>query len=125
MTGPPFGALRPGGLDRAVIAATSALPDNWLGLRLQEPGPNRDAIGAWIEVRAGDATQSREVTVGGGHAGGQLGWIQFGLGPATSAEVRVQWPDGEQGPWQSVTGDGHVIFDRAAGAPRPWQPPKD
>ena len=56
----------------------------------------------------------REVTVGGGHAGGQLGWIQFGLGPATSAEVRVQWPDGEQGPWQSVTADGHVILDRAA-----------
>jgi FkbM family methyltransferase len=30
----PFGALRPGWLDRTVIAATSALPDNWLGLRL-------------------------------------------------------------------------------------------
>jgi len=34
MTGPPFGALRPGPLDRAVIALTSALPDSWLGLRL-------------------------------------------------------------------------------------------
>jgi FkbM family methyltransferase len=34
MTIPPFGALRPGALDRAVIAATSALPDSWLGLRL-------------------------------------------------------------------------------------------
>lgn len=34
MTGPPFGALRPGPLDRAVIALTSALPDTWLGLRL-------------------------------------------------------------------------------------------
>src|SRR5436853_6343203 len=34
MTGPPFGALRPGRLDRAVIAATSALPDTWAGLRL-------------------------------------------------------------------------------------------
>jgi FkbM family methyltransferase len=29
-----FGALRPGWLDRTVIAATSTLPDNWLGLRL-------------------------------------------------------------------------------------------
>ncbi len=29
--------------------------------------------------------QRREVTVGGGHAGGQLGWIHFGLGPATRA----------------------------------------
>lgn len=36
MTGPsaPFGALRPGRLDSLVIAATSALPDSWLGLRL-------------------------------------------------------------------------------------------
>ena len=34
MTGPPFGALRPGRLDRAVSAATSALPDTWAGLRL-------------------------------------------------------------------------------------------
>lgn len=33
-TAGPFGALRPRRLDRAVIAATSRLPDNWLGLRL-------------------------------------------------------------------------------------------
>ncbi len=30
----PYGALAPGWLDRAVIAATSRLPANWLGLRL-------------------------------------------------------------------------------------------
>jgi FkbM family methyltransferase len=29
-----YGALAPGWLDRVVIAATSRLPDNWLGLRL-------------------------------------------------------------------------------------------
>ena len=37
-------------------------------------------IGAWIEVTVGETTLRREVTVGGGHAGGQLGWIHFGLG---------------------------------------------
>ena len=46
------------------------------------PDPNRDAIGAWVEVKVGDATLRRELTVGGGHVGGQLGWIHFGLGPA-------------------------------------------
>src|SRR5437868_5145247 len=30
----PFGARAPGWLDRKVLAATSRLPDNWLGLRL-------------------------------------------------------------------------------------------
>ena len=44
-----------------------------------------DAIGAWIEVRTGDQVQRRELTVGGGHAGGQLGPIHFGLGDATDA----------------------------------------
>src|SRR5581483_1178373 len=31
---PEFGALAPGFLDRAVIAVTSRMPNNWLGLRL-------------------------------------------------------------------------------------------
>ncbi len=30
----PYGVRTPGRLDRAIIAATSRLPDNWLGLRL-------------------------------------------------------------------------------------------
>ena len=44
----------------------------------------------------------REVTVGGGHAGGQLGPIHFGLGSADEARVRVTWPDGEVGDWMDV-----------------------
>ena len=55
-------------------------------MRAQQPGANRDAIGGWIEVRAGDKTQLRELTVGGGHVSGQLGPIHFGLG--TAAERR-------------------------------------
>ena len=44
---------------------------------------NRDAIGAWIEVRCGDGkVMRREITVGGGHASGELGWRHFGLGDA-------------------------------------------
>ena len=69
----------------------------WIAIRLRQPAPNVDAIGAWVEVRAGDRTVVREVTVGGGHAGGQLGWIHVGLGDADEAEVRVTWPDGETG----------------------------
>ena len=68
------------------------------GAPAADGGANRDAIGAWVEVTVGDRVISREVTVGGGHAGGQLGWIHFGLGEADRAEVRVTWPDGEDGP---------------------------
>ena len=54
---------------------------HWLDVRPTQPAPNVDAIGAWIEVRIGESVMRREVTVGGGHAGGELGWQHFGLGP--------------------------------------------
>ena len=66
----------------------------WLAVALAQDGPNRDAIGAWIEVRAGGTITAREVTTGGGHAGGQLGPVHFGVGSAKRAGVRVRWPDG-------------------------------
>ena len=64
----------------------------WVAVRLRQPAPNVDAVGAWVETRIGDRTTIREVTVGGGHAGGQLGWIHVGLGDADEVEVRVSGP---------------------------------
>jgi hypothetical protein len=101
-------------------AETPAAIGNWIGLRLTEPAPNRDAIGAWVEVKAGDRTLQREVTVGGGHASGQLGWIHFGLGGAGDAQVRVTWPGGEVGPWIPVSANGYVTIDRGAAQAVPW-----
>jgi enediyne biosynthesis protein E4 len=96
---------------------------HWLGVQLSEPGANRDAIGSWIEVRAGDTTIEREVTVGGGHVSGRLGPTHFGLGAADRAEVRVTWPDGEQGPWMPVAADQYVTLDRGTGDAAPWSLP--
>ena len=96
---------------------------HWLAVRLRQPAPNVDAIGAWVEVRVGDRTVLREITVGGGHAGGKLGWIHTGLGDADTAEVRVQWPDGETGPWMTVGADQFVSIERGATQPIPWSPP--
>jgi len=72
-------------------------------------------------VRTGDRIQRREVTVGGGHGSGQLGWISFGLGSETTAEVRVTWPDGHVGPWEEIAADGFALVSRDGGA-TPWQP---
>ncbi len=94
---------------------------HWIELRLRQDGPNRDAVGAWIEVRAGRTTQRREVVVGGGHASGQLGWVHFGLGAATDAAIRVQWPDGTWSAEATLPADGLAIVDRATGI-EPWQP---
>jgi hypothetical protein len=83
-----------------------------VALWLRQGGSNRDAIGAFVEVKTDAGVQSREITIGGGHAGGQLGWRHFGLGAATTAEVRVIWPDGLAGGWQSVAADGFYLIDR-------------
>jgi hypothetical protein len=89
---------------------------HWLGIRLHQAGSNPDAIGAWIEVRAEGRTTAREVTVGGGHASGALVPTHVGLGQATGAEVRVQWPDGTWGPWLPADIDRTVTIERGAGA---------
>ena len=76
---------------------------NWLLLRAEQPAPNVDVVGGWIEVRVGERVQSREITIGGGHASGTAGFEHFGLGPATHAEVRMIWPDGVTSDWTVVT----------------------
>ena len=68
---------------------------NWTEIKLVEPNPNRNAIGARISVKTGARTQTRFVDVGGGDASGHAGLIHVGLGTAERAEIRVQWPDGE------------------------------
>lgn len=97
---------------------------NWVELRLSQPAPNPGAIGARVELRAGDLPVSREVTVGGGHVSGQYGLMHFGMGAADTAEVRVVWPDGTAGDWLSVPANGFVVIDRDAGV-QPWSPARD
>ena len=91
---------------------TSHKAGHWIQIKLQQPSPNRDAIGAWLEVRRGSAVMRREITVGGGHVSGQSGWWHFGLGDATEAEMRVIWPDGTSSDWQHASGDNFYIMER-------------
>lgn len=95
---------------------------NWLAVQLHQPAPNVDAIGAWVEVRINGRTTTREVTVGGGHVSGDLGWIHFGLGDAVTAEVRVTFPGAPAGDWMTVDANGFYEITRGDGAPKRWTP---
>lgn len=111
---------------RNVGAGTPARPGalgNWLALQIVQGPPNASAIGAWVEVRTGGRVQRRELTIGGGHASGQLGWIHFGLGEAATADVRVAWPGGEIGPWQPVMANTFDVVRRGAGSAERWSKP--
>ena len=85
---------------------------HWLQIVLRQEGANRNAIGAWIEVRAQGRIRRHEVVVGGGHVSGQAGWTHVGLGGAQAAEVRVQWPDGHWSPWQRTATNRFLLIER-------------
>jgi enediyne biosynthesis protein E4 len=94
---------------------------HWVELQALHDGPNRNAIGAWIELRVGDRVQRRELTVGGGHASGQQTWLHFGLGEAQRAEARIIWPDGTADDWRAVEADAFYQMRRGEGPVR-WTP---
>jgi enediyne biosynthesis protein E4 len=98
---------------------------NWLGVAPRQEPPNPTAVGAWVEVRLGNHVQPAEVTVGGGHAGGEAGPMHFGLGDAESAEIRVIWPDGEVGPWISAAANQVVEIERGVGTFTTLTPMRD
>ncbi len=108
--------------DGAELWRNGGVVGSWLQLRLDHPGANRDGIGAWVEMKAGDRLIRREITAGGGHASGHLGWRHFGLGGADAAEVRVIWPDGNTGDWQAVAADGFYTL-RPGAMPEVWAVP--
>ncbi len=104
------------GADWELWRNATATAGHWAALALRQPGPNRDAVGAWIEIEAEGRTLWREVTVGGGHAGGTLGPEHFGLGAAIRARARVHWPDGPVSAWADLALDRTLTLSRDGAA---------
>lgn len=74
---------------------TDSAATNYLQLELVgSGGSNRAAVGARVEVKTSETTQTRYVDGGHGQWGNQEDLIQHvGLGGACEAEVTVTWPD--------------------------------
>lgn len=108
-------------LDIAVINRRAPLeiyqnitPDtgNWISITLSQPAPNLNAIGAWIEVDDGSQIHAREITVGGGHAGGTAGPQHFGLRAAKDVKIRIIWPGGKVSDWTDVSASQRLTLSR-------------
>lgn len=95
---------------------------NWLQIELQQDGANRDAVGATILVKSGNATRLRKVQIGGGHASSHAGFVHVGTGVAERAQIRVQWPDGEWSPAYRVFANNFVIIKRGQSEAHYWYP---
>ncbi len=106
-------------------ASTPVPMGNWLQLRLKQTGANRDAIGAWVEIDLGSSGKPilrQELTVGGGHASGHLGWVHFGLGNTQKVKIRVRWPFESWSEWLHADANQFYVFERERGLTR-WSAP--
>jgi len=71
------------------------LGHNWLRLKLVGTRTNRDAIGAWIRVRVGNQTLSRQVMPTRSYLSQSELPVTIGLGTATQvSSVEIMWPTG-------------------------------
>jgi hypothetical protein len=90
---------------------------HWLRIRLVGEPPNRDAVGAWVDLTAGGVVQRRQVMPTRSYLAQVELPLTFGIGPATSVDALVvTWPDGTS---QSVSVgeqvDRLLVVERAAG----------
>ena len=71
------------------------LKHHWLRLKLVGTKSNRDAIGAWVKVRVGSQTLSRQVMAARSYLSQSELPVTFGLGPASRVdEIAIAWPGG-------------------------------
>ena len=94
------------------IYQNASTAGNWLLVDVKISDHNSQGVGSFIEVQYSGGTQTREITVGGGHAGGSAGLHHFGVGADMNAKMRVIWPDGEKGPWQTVATNQVITLAR-------------
>ncbi len=104
----PAGLLRNTGAER-----------HWISFELVGTRSNRDAVGARIRVRAGDAWQTRVVASGSGYLSGSSLHQHFGLGDAdTVDEVEISWPSGLRSRLRSLSANRayHVVEEAELGS---------
>ncbi len=95
----------------------SSQPWSWIAFDLRGGAPNRDAIGALVEVEAGGTTRVRRLYAGEGYLSSSSPRLHFGLG--ASEEVRaatVRWPDGEVTRYEGLRPRAVWILEQGAAA---------
>jgi hypothetical protein len=72
-----------------------ALDHHWLRLKLTGRAANRDAIGAWVRLRAGGRVMAQQVMPTKGYLSQSELVLTFGLGKAAALDdAEVVWPGG-------------------------------
>jgi hypothetical protein len=104
-------------VDRAplVLRNDQALGHHWLRVKVEGTGLNRDALGARVEVTAGDGTQTRWVMPSRSYLSQVELPVTFGLADTAKVDrVEVTWPDGETTRLTDVAADQRIVVRHPA-----------
>ncbi len=100
-------------------------------IKLRATTGNAEAIGAQVEVVAGERTVSQVLSRGAGFVSCQAPELIFGLGGAPVAAVTVRWPGGAVESFGELGAGSRVLLVEGTGAaapfaavPRPLEDPK-
>ncbi len=96
-----------------LIHNEGGLGNHWIRFELEGDGvhSNKSAIGAWIEIKIGDAVQRRYVVAGRGYLSQSELPITFGLGKETKIDsVTIRWP-GKDAKEKTVIDGKHLVLD--------------
>jgi enediyne biosynthesis protein E4 len=107
-------------LNQARGEGAAQKPDaHFLQIRLEQPGTNRSAFGAWVGVeRAGRPTLWRRVKTDGSYLAANDPRLHFGLGASAAIDaVVVQWPDGKSERWKGLSADRLLTLKRDSSTP--------
>jgi len=94
---------------------------HWVTVRLNQPAPNRDAVGARLDIHAAGRHMVREVLAGQGFISQHTGaGVHAGLGNAARIDsLIVRWPDGQVERYVGLDADQHLVIGKGRGVDAP------
>ena len=96
----------------SLLTLKSSPESHWIGIQLRGTKSNRSAVGARVEIEAGNLKQVDEVRSGGSYLSQSDLRLHFGLGPNQRIDqVIVHWPSGTVDELRGVTADQHVVIE--------------
>jgi enediyne biosynthesis protein E4 len=88
---------------------------NWIKVKLEGVKSNRSAVGARVLVRYGGKVQSQAVVSQSSFYSCNDPRLHFGLGPSSSADIEIFWPNGLRERFKRVAANQLVTLREGAG----------
>ncbi len=99
------------GSPTAILVNQTETTNHWLAVQLVGTESERDAIGARVQVRAGDRVWTNWAVGGDGYLCRNEATIPFGIGDSTEIDqVTVTWPTGKSQSFDKIDVDQRVLL---------------